>query len=335
VTVTSARGKIGNNPNSAGRATVSGVESKWISSGSFSVGYQGAGELNIENGGQVISGFADIGRYSGSRGTATVTGAGSKWVNSDDLGLQRGELRVENGGLVASEFVQVYSGGILRGSGGTVQGDVYNAGTVAPGGSAGTLTIDGNYEQDYGGKLIFELGGAVTPSAYDHLIITGEATLGGTLQVLLIDGFTASAGQSFDLLDWSSVNSTFDSLQLPTLPSGLSWNISRLYTTGVLSVAIPGDFDSDGDLDGADFVAWQTNFPRGSGATLSQGDSDGDGDVDGADFVAWQTHFPFAPASGVATVPEPTAAMLLFSAAVRLAIVAFRRSMKSAPQLIG
>src|SRR5262249_16207911 len=46
-----------------------------------------------------------------------------------------------------------------------------------------------------------------------------------------------------------------------------------------------GDFDGDGDVDGADFVAWQTHFPTASGATRADGDADGDGDVDGADFV--------------------------------------------------
>jgi hypothetical protein len=74
--------------------------------------------------------------------------------------------------------------------------------------------------------------------------------------------------------------------------------------------AVPGDFDADGDVDGADFVAWQTNFPKTSGAVLGQGDADADGDVDGADFVVWQTHFPTAPAPGSVTVPEPAAFLL-------------------------
>jgi hypothetical protein len=62
----------------------------------------------------------------------------------------------------------------------------------------------------------------------------------------------------------------------------------------------PGDFDGDHDVDGADFVAWQTNFPKASGATRAQGDADGDGDVDGADFVVWQTNFPTSPGSAIA-----------------------------------
>jgi hypothetical protein len=69
---------------------------------------------------------------------------------------------------------------------------------------------------------------------------------------------------------------------------------------------LPGDFDGDGDVDGADFVAWQTNFPKASGATLAQGDADGDGDVDGADFVIWQTNFPATLGTGSTLVCEPT-----------------------------
>jgi hypothetical protein len=72
-----------------------------------------------------------------------------------------------------------------------------------------------------------------------------------------------------------------------------------------------GDFDADGDVDGADFVAWQTNFPKASGALWSEGDADGDFDVDGADFVVWQTNFPFPPGPGSSPVPEPGAILLL------------------------
>lgn len=75
--------------------------------------------------------------------------------------------------------------------------------------------------------------------------------------------------------------------------------------------SMPGDFDSDGDVDGADFVAWQTHFPLATGAVLADGDADGDGDVDGADFVAWQTQFPFTPGPAVAPVPEPQAVALV------------------------
>jgi hypothetical protein len=91
--------------------------------------------------------------------------------------------------------------------------------------------------------------------------------------------------------------------------------------------AIPGDFDSDGDVDGADFVAWQTNFPKATGAILAEGDADNDGDVDGADFVVWQTNFPFTPGPAVAPVPEPSAAVL---AAIAAALGLFQRNARAA-----
>jgi hypothetical protein len=87
--------------------------------------------------------------------------------------------------------------------------------------------------------------------------------------------------------------------------------VTDLWNAALTPLAQQGDFDGDGDVDGADFVAWQTNFPKSTGATLSEGDADGDGDVDGADFVVWQTNFPFTPSTGTAPVPEPGAAWLL------------------------
>jgi hypothetical protein len=81
-----------------------------------------------------------------------------------------------------------------------------------------------------------------------------------------------------------------------------------------------GDFDGDGDVDGADFVAWQTNFPKATGAVLAEGDADGDGDVDGADFVVWQTNFPFTPGPGASPIPEPGSFVLCGLAATWLTI---------------
>jgi hypothetical protein len=138
-------------------------------------------------------------------------------------------------------------------------------------------------------------------------------------------GHIAEGKMSNRLSDGGAQEAAMD----PTITTGTRKKITNLdlaflrdigwdtvaYNTG----AHAGDFDADGDVDGADFVAWQTNFPKASGATLAQGDADSDGDVDGADFVVWQTNFPFSPGPGASPVPEPAAWMLLvaaFSAAV-------------------
>ncbi|MCC7086662.1 MAG: dockerin type I repeat-containing protein [Pirellulales bacterium] len=97
---------------------------------------------------------------------------------------------------------------------------------------------------------------------------------------------------------------------------------------GLLGTAAhPGDFNGDGNVDGADFVAWQTHFPTASGASLADGDANGDGAVDGADFVIWQTSFPYPESSpGVSPVPEPNAIALAVLSAFGLLFVQHRRA---------
>jgi hypothetical protein len=72
-----------------------------------------------------------------------------------------------------------------------------------------------------------------------------------------------------------------------------------------------GDFDADGDKDGADFLAWQRGFgATGAAATRANGNADGDADVDGADLAVWRSSFGAAVAAGE-RVPEPTGCIML------------------------
>ncbi|MCC7084017.1 MAG: hypothetical protein IT427_03295 [Pirellulales bacterium] len=100
---------------------------------------------------------------------------------------------------------------------------------------------------------------------------------------------------------------------------------SQIAAIAAGSQAVPGDFNGDGNVDGADFVAWQTHFPTASGASLADGDANGDEAVDGADFVIWQTNFPFPLAPGVSPVPEPPAILLATVMWLIAAIARYRR----------
>lgn len=86
-----------------------------------------------------------------------------------------------------------------------------------------------------------------------------------------------------------------------------------------------GDADRDGDVDGADLAAWESNV--GAGGDWSDGNFDADGVVDGADFLTWQRNVGGA-ASTVTNeaVPEPaTLGMLAVGAAAWGAISGRRR----------
>ena len=85
------------------------------------------------------------------------------------------------------------------------------AGTFSPGFSPTTSYV-GNVGFASTNTLVMEIGGTTAGSQYDQLISSGQLTLGGTLQLSLISGFTPAAGQSFNLFDWQSLVGTFSSL---------------------------------------------------------------------------------------------------------------------------
>jgi outer membrane autotransporter protein len=87
-------------------------------------------------------------------------------------------------GAVLAGNVTVDAGGTLRGHG-SIGGNVVNNGTVWPGGSIGTLTIDGNYTQGAHGVLNID----ATPNGQsDVLAVKGSATIQGSTVVLAQSG---------------------------------------------------------------------------------------------------------------------------------------------------
>lgn len=175
-----------------------------------------------------------------------------------------------------------------------------------------SFTIDGNLTLNAGSTLAFDIG---TPTSSDKLTISGNLAAGGTLAVAL-DGTVSSPvlGDTFDILDFATASGAFGAFSLPGLTPGLVWDTSNLLTTGELSViagtTAPGDFDNDGDVDGADFLAWQRGVPGTYGA---------------ADLADWESNYGTTPASPAnVSVPEPTG-LALAACMAALAAAGMRR----------
>ena len=89
------------------QVTVTGSNSVWNNSLAVTIGYASGAvnnQLNILNGGTVVSGAGQIGSFSASGNSATVSGSGSLWTNSDELLVgdsgSFNALRITNGGAV-------------------------------------------------------------------------------------------------------------------------------------------------------------------------------------------------------------------------------------------
>jgi gluconolactonase len=144
------------------------------------------------------------------------------------------------------------------------------------------------------------------------------------------DGLTVdAAGNVYSAVQnavfaWNAAGERLFSLAVPQDPTNVELggrNGKTLYITAATSLysvalnvvpALPGDFDYDGDLDGADLTAWSAGFGQ-TGAALDA-DANGDGAADGADFLIWQrglggTSPLSAVLAGRGGVPEPACAV--------------------------
>lgn len=117
-----------------------------------------------------------------------------------------GGLLLVNGNGVLENTVTIGAAGALGGTG-TIKGNASVFGTMAPGASIGTLTINGNYVQEAGSRFIVEMQ---PPSATDKLVVNGAVTLnGGTVVASRLPG-VFGLGQSYNFLTASNgITGTF------------------------------------------------------------------------------------------------------------------------------
>ncbi|HEY4232601.1 MAG TPA: hypothetical protein VGM76_04190, partial [Lacipirellulaceae bacterium] len=185
---------------------VDGAGSTWNTPEQLYVGLGGTAKFDVTGGALVNIGTTEIGVAPTAGGTVSVND--SNWTNTGDFTVGvagTGKLTVSFGGTVT------VSGAFVVGPKGTAEGNsiivakVHSEGHVAPGiagsplpaNTIGTLQINGAYTQASGAALDIELA---STTSLDKLSITGPATLDGTLNITLFNGFTPTVGNSFDLL---------------------------------------------------------------------------------------------------------------------------------------
>jgi autotransporter-associated beta strand protein len=252
-----------------------------------------------------------------------------------------GGIIAVNGNVSASPFT-VASGAALEGLG-SIGGSVMitSSGTLQPGNffgattMTGILSIGGTTTLGSGSNLKIVLGGTSVGSQYARLQANGQLNLGGTLKVSLANGYMPVSGNSFDILDWGSLNNRFSGIQLPSLAAPLGWDLSTLYANGAISVTnlLRGDLNRDGMISPADVLSLLSalsnlnSYEASANLTMSQllsvADVNSDGKINNADVQSLVSlaanqaalGITFSATGGqITTVPEPTA-LALFSVA--------------------
>jgi T5SS/PEP-CTERM-associated repeat protein len=286
---------------------VDGAGSEWVNLGELSVGRRGTGTLTVTNGGRVTSTNSFLGFGNLTGGVVEVAEANSSWTMSGQLTMRSGRLSIRSGGTVSvagdtvfvsdgvtlnleggtfeTNAVRFESAGVFRFVSGTLHTSLFGAslvnqgGILAPGHSAGSTVVNGDYTQQAGATLAIEIGGTTPSTQYDRVTVNGNAVLGGNLQLSMLNGFVPTPTDRFFIFEannpfaLTSVSGAFANVangQRLTTTDGLAsflvhygtgsaFSPRQIVLTNVLP-AVPGDFNLDGivnhlDIDRLAFAA--------------------------------------------------------------------------------
>ncbi|MBO3097788.1 T9SS type A sorting domain-containing protein [Gelidibacter pelagius] len=161
---------------------------------------------------------------------------GGKFTNNGTINNEtelfiREAAELENNGTLINIGAQITNTGILSGINIEHGSNFANDGILSPGNTnkaTGTYNLNGiitKYTQTATGSLNIELGGTVAGDSYDQVIVRRSATLGGALNVTLINGFEPAIGDVFTVLyQGNGITGSFATVNLPTLSSDKEWD---------------------------------------------------------------------------------------------------------------
>jgi hypothetical protein len=239
------------------------------------------------------------------------------------------------------EAAAIETNGLYKISAGELNAGAMTATTalsIAPNGTGEFRVVGDDASIDlFGNLLVNNTANGVGTLAYEFetgdslstINVTDAATFSLGSRLVLDTTNAAPTQASYDLLTALSIDDQGIDFSGPT---GWSYQIVAGGNGQILRVTGPGgggdnaDFDNDGDVDGADFLAWQQNVDKTTGATRAQGDANGDGAVNGADLSIWRGQFGPAAAASAAAIPEPATALLVL---IGLGAFAARRRAQS------
>jgi len=196
-----------------------------------SVSFNNSGTLEALSGTLSLNGpfsnFSGTTLTGGSYIVATTLEFNNAAIDTDaaNITLQGSSAQIidQNGHNALTGLASITTAGSFASLGGptvSVTGNLDNAGILQL--SPGSFNIAGNYTQESTGAFDVGLGGTIAGSQFGQLDVTGTASLNGALNVSLVNSFTPSIGNSFEVIPFASSSGSFATYTGLLLSGGLS-----------------------------------------------------------------------------------------------------------------
>jgi hypothetical protein len=108
----------------------------------------------------------------------------------------------------------------------------------------GSLTVEGDLWQLPSGVIALTVGAGVASGLEPRMSVGQTLHAGGVLHVQFDPGLVPAAGQTFDVLDFVTIDGAF-AIEFPKLPATLRWDSSQLLIDGTLRVVNADSIGAD------------------------------------------------------------------------------------------
>ncbi|WP_310383602.1 hypothetical protein [Roseateles sp.] len=181
----------------------------------------------VFNGGAAVA-IVNQGRLVKSAGAGTLTiGAGTGFSNPGSMEVQAGTIQLP---------ANFNNSGVMMGTGAFTTNVLTNDGHLAPGSSAGSLTLNGALVQTAAGSFDVELASS---TAFDLLLINGSASLGGSLALHCIAGCALANGDEFVILDATgNLTGSFASVSVDGFGNGFQYELFYDYNQDLVKLTV-------------------------------------------------------------------------------------------------
>ncbi len=222
--------------------------------------------------------------YTMQNGNPALIGTGSLILDANPANLDLAQIGFWGGGEVLNN-----GAGHTLGGTGRIRCLLTNNGNLTPGplgGGIGNIwKTDTRLTFAAGGRLNIEVA---SPTSFDKISGSAPLTLGGDLQVNLINGYTGGVGTTYEIVRGSSITGTFNVLDIPDHPTaGLKYGVQYTGNSVLLRVTCNADFNSDGVIDLFDYLDFVDVFSTG----VPDSDYNADGVVDFFDYLDYVDQF--------------------------------------------